>query len=136
MKRSTKKGRKTGRRVAVVEEVADNIYSIKFILLSLGYDVGSFSAVSSDYRERLEEFQPALVIVDMMIPHQGGYKVIEGIRKSRSLKAPILAITADAMQGEQSDVLKAGARDILAKPYAVGDLQKKLERWLEPESPD
>ncbi len=133
MKRASRKGKEPGLKIGVVEEVADNIYSIKFILQSLGYEVGSFSAGSPSYIDELAEFAPALVIVDMMIPHGGGYSVIRGIQKSRLSKVPVLAITADAMEGESKDVLKVGARDILAKPYAVSDLQEKLARWLEPE---
>lgn len=130
MKRSAGKQQKSGERIGVVEEVADNIYSIKFILQSLGYEVGSFSVSRPSYLDDLADFRPRLVIVDMMIPHRGGYRVIEGVRNGPLAKVPVLAITADAMEGDQAAVLKAGAHDILAKPYAVADLQLKLQRWL------
>ena len=35
---------KSDKKIAVIEEVADNIYSIKFILQSIGYEVASFSS--------------------------------------------------------------------------------------------
>ncbi len=132
MRRSSGKRQKSGDRIGVVEEVADNIYSIKFILQSLGHDVGSFSVGRSTYLDELSDFNPGLIIVDMMIPHRGGYRVIRGVRSSGLSKVPVLAITADAMEGSQEDVLRAGAHDILAKPYAVADLQEKLRLWLKP----
>ncbi len=114
-------------RVAVVEETADNIYSIKFVLQSLGYKVQSFSAFSG-YLQPLLQFKPRMVLVDMMIPEQGGYRVIREIRSQISKKLPVLAITAAAMRGDEADVLEAGGTDTLSKPYAVAELQKKLKK--------
>ena len=125
--KSKSQPRKIDFRIAVIEETADNIYSIKFVLQSLGYEVLSFSAASR-YLQRLRQFSPQLVIVDMMIPGDGGYRVIEELRSHVSRKLPVLAITAAAMQGGEEEVLEAGASDILAKPYAVAELQKKLKK--------
>ncbi len=130
MRKSGKKRKGDEYRVAVIEETADNIYSIKFILQSLGYPVTSYS-IRESYLPRLEEFGPRLIIVDMMIPSGGGYGVIRAIREGLAAKIPILAITADAMEGGQEDVREVGGDDILAKPYTVADLQEKLARWLE-----
>ena len=126
-KRSKNQPRKIDFRIAVVEETADNIYSIKFVLQSLGYEVLSFSA-SSRYLHSLHQFSPQLVIVDMMISGDGGYRVIEELRSQISRKVPVLAITAAAMKGDEKDVLAEGASDTLAKPYAVAELQKKLKK--------
>lgn len=73
-------------RVAVVEEIADNIYSLKSVLQSLGYKVLSFAAFSS-YLEPLLQFKPQIVIVDMMLPADGGYRVIRSIRSRTSEKS-------------------------------------------------
>ena len=126
-KRSKNQPRKIDFRIAVVEETADNIYSIKFVLQSLGYDVLSFSAPSR-YLQSLRQFSPQLVIVDMMIPGHGGYRVIEELRSQVSPELPLLAITAAAMKGSEEDVLKAGASDTLAKPYPIAELQTKLKK--------
>lgn len=129
-RRSKSDSEKKGFRIAVVEESADNIYSIKFVLQSLGYEVASFSA-TVDFLPDLVEFAPHLIVVDMMIPGEGGYRAIGYIRKSLSKKIPILAITAAAMQGEEDDVIRAGGTDTLAKPYAVGELQERLKAFEE-----
>ena len=117
------------KKIAVIEEIADDIYSIKFILQSIGYEVGSFSSRDS-YQDALAEFAPHLIVVDMMIPGGGAYGVMKELGTTRLKKVPILAITAEAMEGEEQDVYDAGGRDVLAKPYEVGDLRKKLKKWL------
>ena len=120
---------KLEKKIAVIEEVADNIYSIKFVLQSIGYEVVSFSSHDS-YESSLKEFLPDLIIVDMMIAGGAGYGVIGQVRKSSLKKIPILAITAEAMEGEEEDVYKAGGKDILSKPYSVKNLKKKLKKLL------
>jgi CheY-like chemotaxis protein len=129
MKKSAGKKEESPKKIAVIEEVADNIYSIKFILQSIGYEVASFSSHDS-YESSLKEFLPDLIVVDMMIAGGEGYGVIGQIRKSSLKKVPILAITAEAMEGKEEDVYKAGGKDILSKPYTVKNLKKKLKKWL------
>lgn len=129
MKRGKRKRRESQFRIGVVEEMADNIYSIKFILQSLGYEVSSFPPVGN-YMEGLKDFDPHLVIVDMMIPDRGGYRAIAEIRSSGLRKVPTLAITADAMEGSENEVIRAGASDFLGKPYSVGELQGKLQKLM------
>ncbi len=116
-------------KIAVIEEVADNIYSIKFILQSIGYEVASFSSHDS-YQLSLKEFFPDLIIVDMMISGGAGFGVIREVHKSSLKKVPILAITAEAMEGKEEDVYQAGGQDTLCKPYTIKDLKKKLKKWL------
>ncbi|MCZ6486062.1 MAG: response regulator [Acidobacteria bacterium] len=117
------------KKIAVIEEVADNIYSIKFILQSIGYEVTSVASRDS-YQPMLKEFLPDLIIIDMMIAGGGGYEAIRQLGKSSLKKVPILAITAEAMEGKEEDVYQAGGQDTLCKPYSVQDLKKKLKKWL------
>jgi len=116
-------------KIAVIEEIADDIYSIKFILQSIGYDVESFSSQES-YQEALVECAPQLVIIDMMISDGQAYQVMKELGQSRLKKVPILAITAEAMEGEEQDVYQAGGQDVLSKPYEVSDLRKKIKKWI------
>ncbi|HSR53007.1 MAG TPA: response regulator [Acidobacteriota bacterium] len=126
--RKKRKRKPSGPPMAVIEEDADDIYSIKFILQSLGHDVRSYS-YHQDFMADLVDFQPKVVIVDMMIPDGHGFDVIKQV-KSYLSQVPILAITADAMEGSEKQVLKAGGEDTLGKPYTVGDLQDKLAQWV------
>lgn len=124
-----KKKSEPGKPIAVIEEIANNIYSMRFVLESLGYEVRSYSA-GEDYVPALVGFSPQLIMVDMMIPQGGAYEAIRSIRKGRLRKVPILAVTADAMVGDEADIYRYGAQDVLPKPYAVADLKRKLEKWL------
>lgn len=117
------------RPIAVIEESAEDIYSVRLTLQSLGYSARSFSAAGFSWTE-LIEFAPRLVIVDMMIPAGGAYTVISQLRESPLHSIPILAITADAMVGTDEDIHASGVEAILAKPYSVIDLREKLRKWV------
>ncbi|HSR67997.1 MAG TPA: response regulator [Acidobacteriota bacterium] len=126
--RKKRKRKPTGPPMAVIEEDADDIYSIKFILQSLGHDVRSYSYLH-DYMADMIDFAPKVVIVDMMIPEGGGFQAIRQVKRHLP-DVPVLAITADAMEGSEKEVLEAGGEDTLGKPYTVGDLQDKLGQWI------
>lgn len=115
----------TVKRIAVVEESAENIYSMRFILQSLGYQVDSVQPTSG-FEEKIREFGPAVVMVDMLMPGRTGLQALEQLRSS-DLDVRILAVTADAVPYSEEEMLKAGANGVLAKPYTVGEMQEKIE---------
>ena len=117
------------RRLAVIEERTDDIYSIQFVLQSLGFRTQSFSPRSSI--ADLLKFEPELIVVDMMIAGGGGYRAIRQIRRAEKLaQVPILAIAAAAMEGSAEEILAAGGQEVLTKPYSMLDLRERLDRFL------
>ena len=122
--RSDKEG-----QIAVVEELPDNIYSIRFILESLGYKVTSVSR-EEGYLDEIMQLAPDLIIVDMLIPAEGGLKAIAELKSSDLKRVPGMAITADAVALDEEVLLEAGFDDILHKPYTVTELQEKLGKYV------
>jgi CheY-like chemotaxis protein len=99
------------------------------VLHALGYRV----AVAANGVEALERFgkdaQIDLVITDVVMPHMGGVKLVEGIRKLAP-KVPVLftsGYTFDAL-GEV-DELGPGC-DFLSKPYGPDELGEKVHHCL------
>ncbi|MDE2927118.1 MAG: response regulator [Acidobacteriota bacterium] len=117
------------KRLAVIEEKTDDIYSIQFVLQSLGFRTQSFSPRSS--LADLMGFRPDLIIVDMMISGGGGFRVIRQIRRAGNLdRVPILAIGAAAMEGSSEEILAAGGQEVVIKPYSMTELREKLDRLV------
>jgi PAS domain S-box-containing protein len=75
-----------------------------------------------------------LVITDCHMPHMDGYDLARSIRELESdagrERVPIVACTANAMQGEAESCLAAGMDDFLVKPVELAQLSEKLDRWL------
>jgi CheY-like chemotaxis protein len=65
------------------------------------------------------------------MPQMDGFEATAAIRREpgRAGKVPIVAMTANAMQGDREHCLAAGMNDYVSKPFSVKDLKRVLERW-------
>jgi DNA-binding response OmpR family regulator len=75
------------------------------------------------------EFQPHLVIVDLMMPEIDGFGVIVEIRK-RDAKIPILVISAKEQVKEKIKCLSLGVDDYLSKPFDLDEFLLRVDRLL------
>jgi len=74
-----------------------------------------------------------LIFMDVNMPVMNGYDASKTIRKQEEKnlqQTSIIALTADISQGIRKRCLKAGMNDYLAKPFAQGELEEKLNNWL------
>jgi len=75
-----------------------------------------------------------LVIMDCQMPEMDGYEASQEIRKGAGgsvyLSVPILAMTANAMEGDRQKCIDAGMSDYLSKPIEPETLRNKLQKWL------
>ncbi len=75
-----------------------------------------------------------LILMDCQMPVMDGYQATRAIRdreKSQGLgRLPIIAMTANALEGDRQKCLDAGMDDYLAKPVKKDALREKLENWL------
>ena len=75
-----------------------------------------------------------LVLMDCQMPELDGFEATRRIRslgaKTLNPKIPIIAMTANAMQGDMQACLDAGMDDYIAKPIRSSALMEKVDRWL------
>lgn len=98
---------------------------------ALGYE-GYTVHTAEHGREALaavEELQPDLLILDVMMPQLDGLKVARRLRQ-RGENLPILMLTARAEVGDRVEGLDAGADDYLVKPFAYDELLARIRALL------
>jgi CheY-like chemotaxis protein len=74
----------------------------------------------------------ALLLSDCHIPNMDGFALTEAIRATEpaGTRLPIIAVTANAMQGEAQRCLERGMDDYLSKPLRLTELGQMLAKWL------
>jgi DNA-binding response OmpR family regulator len=82
--------------------------------------------------ELLEREHPDLVVVDLMMPEMSGLEVLRELRSSgRCPGVPVLVVTAAGDAGIASAACESGAVDVIAKPFRLQDLVRRIESRLE-----
>ena len=78
----------------------------------------------------LAQIHVDVVLMDCQMPVMDGYAATRVIRADRRFDGlPVIAMTANAMQGDREEVLRVGMDDHIAKPIEVQDLFDTLIRW-------
>lgn len=86
--------------------------------------------------EALQKRRYDLVLMDCQMPVMDGYEATRAIRRNPEWQnLPIIAVTANVMQGDREDCLEAGMNDYITKPYKREELRAVINRWA-PNAPE
>ena len=129
-------------RILLVEDNATNQLVANGMLETLGL----YADVAANGLEALEairisnDTQPySIVLMDCQMPEMDGYDATRAIRAGKAgeenKNIPIVAMTANAMQGDREKCTDAGMDDYIAKPINLSVLQSALIKWVLKEEP-
>jgi CheY-like chemotaxis protein len=125
----------TRKRILIVEDNEDN----RRILVYRLRKVGDFEILEAsngmEALEILKSGRPDLIFMDMKMPVMDGWETTRRIRSMEGEPAsvPIVAVTAQAMAGDEERALASGCDDYLSKPLVDSQLvREKIERFLGP----
>jgi CheY-like chemotaxis protein len=120
-------------RLLVTEDNAVNQRVAIAILRKLGF-CADVAANGLEAVELLRTREYDLVFMDCQMPEMDGFQATRAIREMErgARRVPILAMTANAMQGDRERCLEAGMDDYISKPITIVDLKGALHRWLPP----
>ncbi|MGY1446554.1 ATP-binding protein [Pseudomonas chlororaphis] len=120
-----------GRNVLLVEDNPVNQTVIQAMLRSLGFTV----SIATDGAQAIRSAESLIfeaILMDCRLPLIDGYEATRQIRQLPGCAdLPIIALTANALQGDREACLSAGMNDYLAKPFKRTDLQQILQRWVQ-----
>jgi signal transduction histidine kinase/CheY-like chemotaxis protein len=128
-----KQAARAGSRILVVEDNPVNQMVAARALLTLGY-VADIVSGGEAALEALDGVPFDLVLMDCQMPGMDGYAATIEIRRREGgrTRMPIVAMTANPIEGDRERCIAAGMDDYLAKPIRLAALGKMLERWLAP----
>jgi two-component system, cell cycle response regulator DivK len=118
--------------VLYIEDNRDNRMLVRRILMASDYD---FQVVEADNAragiEMAQQNPPDLILMDMSMPEMDGLtatRTLRGIDHLRDI--PIVALTANAMEGDREKSLEAGCTGYIRKPVDVDKLPDEIIHYI------
>jgi len=120
--------------ILCIEDNPDNMTLVRRILQASGYNL--IEAWNGTQGLEIAESQDVdLVLLDINLPDIDGYEVARRLRSSANpylAHKPIIAITANAMRGDDVKALDAGCDVYMSKPINIQELLEKIEAVVIP----
>ncbi len=123
--------RSMGWKILLVEDNPVNQRVALAVLGKLGYQA-DLAANGAEAVTATAARPYDLVLMDCQMPVMDGFEATRRIREAQAgaRRVPILAMTANAMQGDRERCLQAGMDDYIPKPVTLDALRVALQRWL------
>ena len=122
-------------KILLVDDEPDALDLIQYNLKAAGYDV----VTADDGEEALKKArttQPALVILDVMLPEVDGLEVCKALRREpATATVPIIMLTAKAAEIDRVLGLELGADDYVTKPFSPRELVLRVKSLLRRRTP-
>src|SRR5919204_1113377 len=117
-----------GERILVVEDNEKNMKLFRHVLQATGYRMLEATAGGRAV-ELAVQHRPDLVLMDIRLPDIDGVEALSRLRAdARTSTIPVLAVTAQAMHGDEERFLAAGFAGYVSKPVNVVELLATVRR--------
>ncbi|GIX06667.1 MAG: sigma-54-dependent Fis family transcriptional regulator [Candidatus Poribacteria bacterium] len=118
-------------RILIVDDEPDIVRLLEVALRQAGFSRLSTLTDPRKFFDLCESFQPDLILLDLMMPYQDGFAILERLRTQKPTEyLPVLVITA---QGDHRSRLRAfalGAQDFIVKPFDFNEVVIRVRNLL------
>ena len=115
----------------VAEDDEQLAYILRFILEREGFEVHAAPDGRTAKELIAKLAPPAIVILDVMLPHADGYELLAQVRATAAWKeVPVIMLTARSQEQDIVRGLEAGANDYMVKPFKPEELRARIRRLL------
>jgi two-component system cell cycle response regulator DivK len=117
-----------GEQILVVEDNEKNMKLLRDVLQATGYRTLEAST-GAQALTLATEHGPALVLMDIRLPDMDGVEALSRLRTDeRTASLPVIALTAQAMEGDSERFRQAGFDGYLSKPIDIDELLTTVEQ--------
>ena len=119
-------------RILLADDEPDILEISKIALETVGGFEVSVCTSGRKLLERLPEFEPDLIVVDVLMPDMTGPEVLQEIRRRPELNAvPVVYLTGVIQEEELDELRGTGVADVILKPFDPMTLADRINRiWM------
>lgn len=119
-------------RILVVDDEEPNVFLLEQILERAGFHGVRSTTDSREVIGLFEDYQPDILLLDLLMPHLDGYEVLEKVRATLpdDDHVPVLVLTADVTRDAMQRSLAGGADDFLTKPFDPTEVTLRMRNLL------
>ena len=114
-------------KICIVDDEPKIVRFVAANLKSIGYEVTTMSS-GEELLEKFDLVLPDLILLDIMMPGQDGFCVLEKLRKFSNV--PVIMLTARSNSKDKVHGLNVGADDYLTKPFSLDELFARVNAVL------
>lgn len=122
-------------RILIVDDDPEVADPVRFALEGLGYEVVHMPNGSMGV-SHLDVFHPDLMVLDMMMPGQSGFLVLEHVRRTKQDRLRVIMVTANDGTRHEHYARILGVDEYILKPFALDRLVNKVQELLDKPFPD
>ncbi|MEO7960316.1 MAG: response regulator transcription factor [Ginsengibacter sp.] len=118
-------------KILIAEDELIMLKTIEYRLKKDGHTI----MMTEDGREaiaKIDEFQPDLIITDIMMPFASGLEIIEAVTKRAGKKIPVIVLSAMGQENVVLEAFQLGAADYITKPFSPNELSVRVKRYAPP----
>lgn len=120
------------KRILIADDEPNIVISLEFVMRQNGFETRT-AANGDEALKAVEEFDPDLLLLDVMMPVRNGYEICQTLRDNPALKkVKIVMLTAKGRELEVAKGLAMGADAYITKPFATQELLDTVKRLLGP----
>lgn len=118
-----------GKKILVVDDNKLNLKVTKRLLEPFNVDVTLVES-GEECIDKVKENSFDLIMLDQMMPGLDGEATLDKLKQIENFSTPIIALTADAMEGQKEKYLSLGFNDYISKPIDKKELSRVLKEYL------
>jgi signal transduction histidine kinase len=119
-------------KVLLVDDNEENLLLVQILLQEFGLKP-ILARNGLEAIEKVKEFSPDLILMDIQMPEMDGLQATKQLRKSDDFKnKPIVGLSAHALKEHEEEAFKVGMNDYLTKPLDSRKLEEILIKYLKP----